>query len=146
MKVDAKPYPDCIDVHGRCDFQTVSGLMDVDQGLAHLELIALPEYLREIGKKLIESLHGVSLKPKILELKSVSSFAMDKIERMQAPMPNHTLQAYHYQKNGGIEASICYCCRDDCRMAQFGIDAKVAEPLYRLDIEEMTHYWKSYSN
>lgn len=142
LKVDAQPYEDCLEIHGRMDFKTVGGYIDIGKAFDNLNKLMLPEDIYNIGKGIIESLEGVALTEKILELKSVSSFAMDKVERAGAAMPNHTLQAYHYQKNAGIDANICYVCRDDLRMKQFKVNAEVSEPLYRADLEQMTYYYR----
>lgn len=141
VKVDAKPYDDCLDVHGRCDF-IAGGYIDADEAMARLEAMNFPDYLSVIGKRIIEALQGKELMRKILELKAVSTFAMDKVERMGEPMPNHALQGYHYQKNGNIPAEVAYICKDDCRMAQFALIEQHVEPLYRKDLELMTNYWK----
>jgi hypothetical protein len=141
IKADGTPYDDCLSVHGRLDFKCGS-YIDGAESIARLNEINLPDYLYIIGKKIIEELDGKHLEEVILELKGVSTFAMDKVERMGAAIPNHTLQGYHYQKHKGIPANIVYCCKDDCRMAQFGIDAKQAEVLYKADLQQMTYYFK----
>ena len=82
------------------------------------------------------------LQKQIIEQKAVSTFAFDKVEKIGEPMPNHTLQGYHYQKNGNIEADVVYICKDDCRMAQFSIVEAHTEPLYRNDLLQMTEYFK----
>jgi len=141
IKIDAVPYDKLLSVHGRCDF-IAGGFIDADESMARLNEMNLPDYLFVVGKKIIEALQGQELKKKILELKAVSTFAMDKVERMGEAMPNHTMQGYHYEKNGGIPADVAYICKDDCRMAQFSIIAEHSEPLYHGDIEKMTHYFK----
>jgi len=140
VKIDAAPYNDCLWVHGRCDF-IAGGYVDGEAATRTLVLLALPDYLQKIGEKIIEQLEGKTLEEKILELKAVSTFAMDKVERMNAAIPNHTMQAYHYQKNGRIPADVAYICKDDCRMQQFRIDATATEPLYRKDLEQITYFF-----
>lgn len=141
VKVDGKPYADCLDVHGRCDF-IAGGFIDADIAMNRLSEMNFPDYLSVIGKKIIEYLAGKELQKKILELKAVSTFAMDKVERMGEAMPNHTLQGYHYQKNAGIPADVAYICKDDCRMAQFSIVEEHTEPIYHDDLTKITYYWK----
>lgn len=141
IKVDATPYKGLLDVHGRLDF-IAGGYVDADKAFANLEALNLPDYLFVVGKKIIEALEGQNLQEKILELKAVSTFAMDKVEKMRMPMPNHTLQAFHYEKNGKMNADVAYICKDDCRMAQFSINAAVSEPIYKEDLEKITHYYK----
>lgn len=140
IKIDAEPYKDCLAVHGRCDF-IAGGYIDAEMAMINVSKLQLPDYLLVIAEKIIASLGGKTLQEIILELKSVSTFAMDKVERMGEPMPNHTLQGYHYQKNGKITANVAYICKDDCRMAQFGIVEAHTEPLYRKDLEQMTFHF-----
>ncbi len=140
VKVDAQPYSDCLDVHGRCDF-IAGGLIDGELAMINVAKLALPDYLFVVAEKIISALEGKTLVEKILELKAVSTFAMDKVERMGAPMPNHSLQGYHYQKNGKIPADVAYICKDDCRMAQFSIVEEQSEPIYRKDLQLMTEYF-----
>jgi hypothetical protein len=140
VKIDAEPYSDCLPVHGRCDF-IAGGYIDYELAVDRLRQLALPDYLSVIGDKILTALEGKTLEKKILELKAVSTFAMDKVERMGEPMPNHSLQGYHYQKNGKIPADVGYICKDDCRMAQFSIVEEHTEPLYRKDLEQMTFHF-----
>lgn len=137
IKVDAVPYDDCLPVHGRLDF-IAGGLIDGDEAFKRLAALALPDYLFNVGKKIIESLEGKELMEKIIELKSCSTFAMDKVDKLNAPILQHTLQGTHYEKNAHMPADIVYICKDDCRMAQFSIDLAVSEPLYREDLLKIT--------
>lgn len=140
VKVDAT-YLNCLSVHGRLDF-IAGGLIDGVEALEKLEILQLPDFLYKIGERIIEAWHGMLLEEKIIELKAVSTFAMDMVERKRAAIPQHTLQAYHYEKNGYCKGVICYVCKDDSRMAEFEIDAKATEPLYMADIERMTYYFR----
>lgn len=140
LKVDATPYSDCLDVHGRCDF-VAGGYIDADESFSRLKALNLPDYLYTVGEKIINALAGKYLAKKILEQKAVSTFAFDKVEKMGEPMPNHTLQGFHYQKNTSIDADVVYICKDDCRMAQFSIVEAHTEPLYRNDLEQMTYHF-----
>lgn len=142
VKLDANPYKDTLGVHGRCDFQTIHGHIDLPRALSQLHELILPEELYRIGTGVIHQLEGIYMQGKILELKAVSTFAMDKVEKTKMAIPSHSLQAYHYQKTSGIPANIAYVCKDDMRMAQFFIDEKATESLYKSDLEMITHYYK----
>lgn len=142
VKVDATPYADCLSVHGRLDF-ICGGLIDPDEAMKHLFFLQLPYYLQVIGEKIIKELAGKVLQERIIELKSVSTFAFEKVTKTEEAIAGHTMQAYHYQKNAAILASICYCCRDDARLAQFDVCPDASEPLYRADLLQMTEYYKS---
>jgi len=143
VKIDAQPYSGLLEVHGRCDF-IAGGYIDQELAMIRVRELNLPDFLFVVAEKIISALHGRYLAEKILELKAVSTFAMDKVERVGAPMPNHTLQGYHYQKNSNdkIQAAVSYICKDDCRMAQYDVNGEVTEPLYKGDIERMTEAFK----
>lgn len=143
VKIDAEPYSGMLSVHGRCDF-IAGGYIDEQMACIKVSELNLPDFLQVVAERVIEQLSGKYLTEKILELKAVSTFAMDKVERMGASMPNHSLQGYHYQKNsnGKIQAAVSYICKDDCRMAQFDIDEKITEPIYKNDIDQMTQFFK----
>lgn len=141
VKVDATPYSDSLEVHGRLDFKA-GGYVDGDKALERLSGLNLPDYLYDVGVKIIEQLAGLTLQEKILELKAVSTFAMDRVEKTRRAIPQHSLQGFHYQKFGGLPADVCYICKDDCRMAQFGINEEETEKLYRDDVMEMTDLHK----
>lgn len=140
VKADATPYKGMLDVHGRLDF-IAGGHINREQALLKVYELQLPDFLVAIAERIINELSGGTLVEKILELKAVSTFAMDLVERRRSAIPNHTLQAFHYQKHTRYLAEVAYICKDDCRMAQFKIDAKQTEPLYKADIEQMTLYY-----
>lgn len=140
IKVDVLPYPSLLSVHGRLDFKA-GGYIDREEAILNVSLLNLPDFLHKIAQRIIESLAGATLEYKILELKAVSTFAMDMVERRRCAIPQHSLQAYHYQKHSKIKAEVSYICKDDSRMAQFPLDKKECEKLYKKDIEEMTHYF-----
>jgi hypothetical protein len=133
IKIDEQPYPKGLEVHGRCDF-VAGGLINQAVALERLDLLVLPDYLQELGKKLIEEFSGKDLERIILELKAVSSFAFDRVLAINRALPNNSLQGYHYQRNGNLRAEVSYLCKDDMRMAQFGLNPDEIEPLYEDDI------------
>lgn len=141
VKADGCPYDGCLDVHGRLDF-LAGGYVDKEEAMANVVDLHLPDFLVDISHRIINELAGGHLEEKVLELKAVSTFAMDMIERRRGPVPNHTLQGYHYDRFTDYPAEISYICKDDCRMAQFKINIKETEPIYKDDIEQMTHYFK----
>jgi len=141
VKLDSQPYADCLAVHGRCDF-IAGGYVDPVDAMLRVSELRLPDFLHTVATKLIGQLAGRQLVEKILEIKSVSSYGMDRVEGLKAPIPHHTLQAYHYHRNGKLPADVAYLCKDDLRMKQFAIVPKQSEPLYRNDLAEMTDWYK----
>lgn len=141
VKIDNKPYNNGLEVHGRCDW-VAGGYIDRDRAMGNLGKLILPDFLQAVGDRLIEQLAGTTIERRILEQKAVSTFAMDKVERTGAAMPSHSLQGFHYKNGGGINASVVYICKDDCRLAEFDVDAGASEPLYQEDILKITNYYK----
>lgn len=120
VKCDSVPYEGLVAVHGRFDFH-VGGAIDIDHALHELKNMNAPEYLYILGEKIIYGLKGVEFEESIFELKSCSSFAMDKLERTNAPLYNNESQAYYYKRSTKKDAQLCYICKDDNRMKQFSI-------------------------
>lgn len=139
VKVDRNVYSDCMDVHGRVDF-FVGGLIDVGEAMAALEELHAPEYLYIVAKKIIESLDGKEYELSTFELKSCSSFAMDKVERTNEALYNNASQAYYYKKGLEKNTQLAYICKDDSRMAQFDIGDNYEDAL-RDDLLQITHYY-----
>ena len=142
IKINNQPFDDLLGVHGRCDF-ICGGEINGDEARYMLSLITLPDVLFNIAIKMIDTLDGQFLEKKIYELKSVSTFAMDRLEKINQAIPNHTLQAYHYERGDKtMPAVVGYVCKDDCRMAEYPINSAVAEPLYHEDLKEITYYYR----
>jgi hypothetical protein len=140
VKADAVPYEGGLSVHGRLDF-IAGGYVDGAEARAKLKEHNFPDFLELVAEKVISSLEGRQLDRKILELKSVSMYALEYVEKRRAAMATHTGQAYHYQKNTGIPAEIAYVSKDTALIAQFGINVAEAEPLYREDVLQMSYYY-----
>jgi hypothetical protein len=140
IKVDATPFDNMLSVHGRLDF-VAGGYVDKVEALAKLKEHHLPEILHGLAEKVIDSFAGMPLEKKILEIKSVSMFAFDYIERRRKPLAYHVGQAYHYQRNTEYNADIVYISKDTMLMHQFGLDAAEIEPAYKQDIVQMSYYY-----
>ncbi len=112
----------CLEVSGRLDY-IAGGVPDYDKAEKELvllnELVELPEMIYRGTEKIIEYFkqnfpNGMS--EKIIEIKSCSSFAMERVEATEKAMPGHDLQLFHYAHNLQMEGAVCYICKDDCRM------------------------------
>lgn len=119
-------YPGLLKVTGRLDI-TAGGKMDFDKARSVIDAKKYSSESRKLQQKyVVECLEAdyknVDLENIILEVKSCSSFMMDKYEVTNKASPEHTLQAYHYLKGTGMkEAHIIYICRNDCRMVEIPI-------------------------
>lgn len=138
IKCDSTPYDGLLGVHGRFDFH-VGGGMDIDEALYNLNMMDAPEYLYIVGEKIIRSLENVEFEHSLFELKSCSSFAMDKLERTNAPLYNNESQAYYYKRTAKIDTQLCYICKDDNRMKQFEIGD--CEQRLKNDLEQITYFF-----
>jgi len=115
------PFEGLPDVHGRADF-FVGGLVNKDEAMAKLNDADMPEYLYVVAEKLIDFMDGQEYDNAVFELKSCSTFAMDKLERSNKPLYNNAAQASYYRKATNQDSILCYICKDDARMKQFYID------------------------
>lgn len=138
-KVDASPYSDTLDVHGRLDF-IAGGYIDPNDIAYQAAKKFLPDFLQPIADRFIEEMGGQTIPEKILEIKSVSLFTYDYIEKKKKPIDGHAAQAYHYKKNVKLPASVCYISKDTSMMLEYGIKDEMEE-IYRNDLVKITHYF-----
>lgn len=143
--IDAQ-IPDCIRVTGKLDF-IAGGKVDYTVAEALLGELHLPDMFTRAIKNTLEYFRAQypnGLEEKILEIKSVSSFAFDKIERTGKPLAGHDLQLFHYIYNKRKNGAIVYICRDDARMIEMFIDmddpALLAQ--YKEKIERVSKFYK----
>lgn len=115
--------PNCIPVTGKLDF-VAGGKVDYSQADILLGELKLPEMFTRAIKNTLEYFKNEypdGLEEKILEIKSVSSFGFDKVERTGKPLAGHDLQLFHYLRNKKKDGAIVYICRDDARMIEIFI-------------------------
>jgi hypothetical protein len=140
IKVDSAPYSDTLDVHGRLDF-IAGGYIDPDNVAFQAARNKLPEFLQPITDKFINELAGKTIPEVILEIKSVSLYAYEYVEKKRKPMDAHAAQAYHYKRGLGLPAVVCYISKDTSMMCEFEVQDTV-EAAYRADLEKITHYFQ----
>ena len=86
----------------------------------------------------------VPLKEYIIEVKSCSTFISERLMKSGKPMPDHTLQAFHYTLANDIDSMLIYLCKDDAMCHQFEITkSKPLIKLYTEDVATMTAYFKA---
>jgi hypothetical protein len=142
VKLDSRPYSDCIEVHGRCDI--VAGAFDKDTALANLVKVApmIPEGLLHKINGVVEILGGQPLETKILEIKSASEYIVEKVNTMKQPVTGHGLQAYYYSREAKLPASVCYISKNDSFMAEVEVNADMYEEMMRDDLQKITYYYE----
>ena len=137
-------YPDLLKVTGRMD-KLAGGTPNYEYAKSELLALNLPEGFMRGMEKIITTLqakypNGLAEKP--IEIKSVSSFAMDSMENKKVSIKRHRVQLYHYLISGGYKnGMLVYYCRDDSRMMEFNValDSPV-EKEYRERIELLTRF------
>lgn len=141
-------YPGLLEVTGKLDF-IAGGKPDWNLANAAIDKMAtdmvLPETISRGARDIIAHFamnYPNGLASKILEVKSVSSFMFDSMERSGRSSANHRKQNFHYLKATGMKrGDIVYVCRDDCRMMEFPVlNPSPVEDEYRGDIELLTGY------
>lgn len=145
-------YDNMLEVSGKMDF--VAGGTVATEGLApgasyyvsnDALLSGLPGSFHRGASLIMEHLaKHPSLTVKPLELKSLSSFMFEGLERSGRALAQHRLQLFHYLKATGFPmGTIVYICRDDCRMMEFNVrlDDQAVELEYKTYIEAISEYY-----
>lgn len=153
IRVEVK-LPKLLRVSGRLDF-VVGAPADYNAAKENIrkmqeqmELIgwSLPPFFFNAIDKFIDKYKGQKLIDVIAEIKTVSSFMMEKIQKTASPMPHHVFQNFHYVygNDAGITTGkLLYVCKDDCIMEEFLVENN--EELlqqYILDVKKITKAYK----
>ncbi|MCR4307090.1 MAG: hypothetical protein NUV80_00860 [Candidatus Berkelbacteria bacterium] len=139
-------YPGLLQVSGKLDF-VAGGKPDYERAMKEVEAIGLPEIFTRAGKRIIKYLQEKyldGLDTRIIEVKSVSSFMFEAMEKTGKSSQNHRLQLFHYLKAENMERGlIVYVCKDDCRMMEFPVfNPSLVEDEYKAEIEAITGYYQ----
>lgn len=139
-------YSGLLPVSGRLDF-IAGGTPNYEAAREEVERLNLPEVFNRAAEGIFaffEKEYPNGLGDKILEIKSVSSFMFDGMERSGRSSRNHRMQLYHYLLGKQMpRGDIVYICRDDCRMMQIPIIwPSPVEDEYRHEIEVISGYFE----
>ena len=137
-------YPNCLPVSGKLDF-IAGGKPDYEKWKSEMNNLELPDVFLRAGEKIIKYFtenYPMGLDEKPLEIKSVSAFMFDALERKKRASKIHKLQTFHYLKAENYPiANIVYICRDDLRMMEFEINnPSEIENEYKKFIELLSKY------
>lgn len=138
-------YPDLLKVSGKLDF-LIGGKIDLERAKAEIEILGLPESIKQASLYIAENLYsmygGVELPTKVIEVKSCSSFVMDRMEKDEMPIKRHVYQVFHYMKGLNLPGEIAYICRDDLRMKCFSFEPTAElERMYVSDLMAITKFY-----
>lgn len=139
----------CVEVSGKLDF-IAGGVPKYDEASGEIdkviEYLGLPDIFNRMSKNVLEYFktnYPDGLDEKVLEVKSVSSFGYERIEKTNKAFKGHDLQNFHYAYGLKKEGAICYICRDDLRMYEIPIlheDTKLLAR-YKEKIERVSKYY-----
>jgi hypothetical protein len=138
-------YDGLLKVKGKMDF-IAGGILDPEKAKSDVSALGLPESIERTSLYIVEKLTEIygteALKLICLEIKSCSSFVMDRMEVTNAPIKKHTFQCFHYIKGLDMdEGHLAYICKDDMRMAEFPIfNPGPTQTAYIADLQQITHY------
>lgn len=107
-----------LEVSGKIDFMAGGEPIQSEEVKAVLDALDLPDLFRrqvEAVVNVIKEKYPNGLEDKILEIKSVATFGMNRLEVTQKPLQGHDLQAFHYARGLNKDVELVYICREDLR-------------------------------
>lgn len=137
-------YPGLLQVTGKIDY-IAGGTPDFEAAHQELERMELPKMFYRGFEAIMNHLktnHPGELPSKPLEIKSLSAYMYDALERTGKALRIHRLQETHYLKSENKKSGgIVYICRDDMRMMEIPVILNSAtEEEYRAEIEAISNY------
>lgn len=116
----------------------------LQDGMMALGLDA-PPFIYTAIDKFMDQYKGQLLRDYIGEMKSLSSFMMEKVKKLNAPLDHHKLQIHHYvsgNDQGYDNGKAFYVCKDDCILDEFDVRKDDGtETIYRKDLKQMTSFY-----
>jgi hypothetical protein len=141
-------YKGLLRVSGKIDY-IAGGKPDLKKIKAELDELDLPDVFKRGALKIvahIKAKYPDGLPEMPFEVKSISSFLADGMERKNRSIKHHRTQLYHYLKAARYDTGmIIYICRDDLRMFEFAVQLndKETEKEYKGYIKTMTEWYKA---
>lgn len=135
----------CVEVSGKLDF-IAGGKVNYDQAEALVNEFHFPAMFTRAITNVLEYFkvnYPNGLDDKILEIKSVSSFGFDKVERTGTPLAGHDLQLFHYLNKKQLDGAIVYISRDDCRMIEIFVskDDPILKQRYEEKVRKVSKFY-----
>ena len=139
VKADCTPYNSSLPIHGRLDF-LCGGKVNKEEAMENAAAHHLPEFLMGIAENIVSFYDGKDLERRVVELKSVSMYAFEYVEKRGKALDTHTAQGYHYSRHAELPAVVDYISKDTSLLAEFDINDDT-EAAYKDDIEQMSFYF-----
>lgn len=112
-----------LQVTGKID-HLVGGIPKYDQAKKDIEALMLPDSFTKASESILnyfQANYPSGLPQQGIEVKSTSSFGIEKVYFTGKALAGHDLQAFHYAYNTKLPFTVLYICRDDLRMAEIPI-------------------------
>lgn len=149
--------PGCLPVSGKLDFVAGGHVVDWEKAKAEVEMLQrlfataigdMPPIVLHSLKYVIEHMEKmfthVPLNEYILEVKSVSAFVSQLMERTKKPRPRHSYQILHYQMVNKLPGHLVYIDKDAFLCHQFEVlPTKSLIKEYKDDVLTMTGYFNA---
>lgn len=140
-------YPNMLEVTGKIDF-IAGGFPNFEKARTEIDALGMPDVFTRAFENILANFkehYPNGLAEKVLEVKSVSAFMYDAMERTGKASQIHRLQCYHYLKATGIErGDVVYICKDDCRMMEIPVYlGGVVEEEYNSFIKKISGFIQS---
>ncbi|MCR4330935.1 MAG: hypothetical protein NUV49_03600 [Patescibacteria group bacterium] len=140
-------YKGLLKMTGRIDY-IAGGKPDLKKVKADLETMDLPDVFKRGALAIVSQIkrqYPKGLPEMPFEVKSISSFIADSMERKNRSIKHHREQIFHYLKSSRYDTGmLIYLCRDDLRMFEYPVYLadKTIEKDYKKYIKTMTDYYK----
>jgi len=134
-----------LEVSGKLD-HLAGGKPDYEKAEKEIANMMLPELFTKATTNILEYFkkeYPDGLPQQGIEVKSTSSFGIEKVYATNEAMQGHDLQAFHYAYNAKLPFILLYICRDDLRMADLPIlpdNQKLLEK-YQAKIKSISEYY-----
>lgn len=132
-------------VTGRLD-HIAGGEVDIESAKSSLTELDLPSFFMRAADAILEYFkdnYNGKLQRQGIEVKSTSSYGIEKVYETNLCLAGHDLQAFHYAYNENLPFVVLYICRDDLRMAEIPVEPRNKELLemYSAKINRIAEYY-----
>jgi hypothetical protein len=138
-----------LEVSGKLD-HLAGGVPKYDQAITELKAFELPDIFTRATEQILayfKETYPNGLQEQGIEVKSTSSYGIEKVYATGKALAGHDLQAFHYAYNLKIPFTVLYISKDDLRMAEIPIlpDDKELLARYQNKIMMMAGYYNTKS-
>lgn len=138
-------HPKCLQVSGKLD-HLIGGVPKYEEAKKEMEALALPAGFIRASEKILsyfQEKYPDGIPEQGIEVKSTSSYGIEKVYFTNKALAGHDLQAFHYAYKKQMPFNVLYICRDDLRMAEIPIlpDNEELFNRYKTKIVSVSNYY-----